>query len=447
MKQIFKTIITGFIVFAAVINSASAQTRTLSLKEAYSVASKANRQLLISKIEELKAEAAVTEARSYLSPNIAASGNYSFYTEKPVIFLRNESSAKVVQDTKIGGRNNFSAAIVASYPIINPVVKSKIRTAGINERLQRKRTEDVESEIALEIGRQYLNVLFYKEQLALLKQSRERNERALKDSRSLFLQGKSLKTDTLQNYISVQNLNASISALQNNIDVQILQLKQLLALDEADSIELMDSLNHTINYGMLQTKETLEDVALNNRNDLRIHMLRMDIGREQLEGVKAEFKPNLSAVGTYQLQAQSDKFSFWNYNVPRTSFVGVQLNVPIYSGNKKQSKISQQQFNKQQDEIMLADMKAKIKTELNSLASKVEEAYNQNKIQEQNVEAAGISYKMIQDRYQYGMSSRLELADAELALTQAKIDALASIYNIRLLELEMEKALGLLRLN
>ena len=447
MKQIFKTIITGSIVFAAVINSASGQTRTLSLKEAYSVASKANRQLLISKIEELKAEAAVTEARSYLSPNVSASGNYSFYTEKPVIFLRNESSAKVVQDTKIGGRNNFSAAIVATYPIINPVVKSKIRTAGINERLQRKRTEDVESEIALEIGRQYLNVLFYKEQLALLKQSRGRHERALKDSRSLFLQGKSLKTDTLQNYISVQNLNASISALQNNIDVQILQLKQLLAIDEADSIELMDSLNHTINYGMLQTKETLEDVALSNRNDLRIHLLRMDIGREQLEGVKAEFKPNLSAVGSYQLQAQSDKFSFWNYNIPRTSFVGVQLNVPIYSGNKKQSKISQQQFNKQQDEIMLADMKAKIKTELSSLASKVEEAYNQNKIQEQNVEAAGISYKMIQDRYQYGMSNRLELADAELALTQAKIDALASIYNIRLLELEMEKALGLLRLN
>ena len=255
MKQIFKTIITGSIVFAAVINSASGQTRTLSLKEAYSVASKANRQLLISKIEELKAEAAVTEARSYLSPNIAASGNYSFYIEKPVIFLRNESSAKVVQDTKIGGRNNFSAAIVATYPIINPVVKSKIRTAGINERLQRKRTEDVESEIALEIGRQYLNVLFYKEQLALLKQSRGRNERALKDSRSLFLQGKSLKTDTLQNYISVQNLNASISALQNNIDIQILQLKQLLALDEADSIQLVDSLNHTINYGMLQTKK------------------------------------------------------------------------------------------------------------------------------------------------------------------------------------------------
>ena len=173
----------------------------------------------------------------------------------------------------------------------------------------------------------------------------------------------------------------------------------------------------------------------------------MDIGREQLEGVKAEFKPNLTAIGSYQLQAQADKFSFWNYNIPRTSFVGVQLNVPIYSGNKKQSKLNQQQFNKQQDEIMLADMKAKIKTELSSLASKAEEAYNQNRIQQQNVEAAGISYKMIKDRYQYGMSNRLELADAELALTQAKIDALASIYNIRLLELEMEKALGLLRLN
>jgi len=80
------------------------------------------------------------------------------------------------------------------------------------------------------------------------------------------------------------------------------------------------------------------------------------------------------------------------------------------------------------------------------LLSKVKEAYNQNKIQEENVKAADISYKMIKDRYQYGMSSRLELTDAELALTQAKINALESVYNIRLLELQLEKALGLLRL-
>jgi outer membrane protein TolC len=54
---------------------------------------------------------------------------------------------------------------------------------------------------------------------------------------------------------------------------------------------------------------------------------------------------------------------------------------------------------------------------------------------------------MFKDRYQHGMSSRLELADAELALTQAKINVLETVYNIRLLELQMEKALGLLSLN
>ena len=446
MQLIYKQIIPVLILTTATTDYTVAQVKSLSLKEAYAIAFKANRQLLINKVEELKAESAVAEAKTFLSPNVAATGNYSFFAEKPVIFLRDENSPKVVQDIKVGGSNSFSAAVVAAYPIINPVVKSKIRTAGINQKLQRKKTEDVESDIALEIGQQYLNVLFYKEQLALLKQSLERNERALKDSRSLFQQGKSLKTDTLQNYIAVQNINASISALQNNIDVQLLQLKQLLALDEKEKIELIDSLNPTVNYGLLQTKEALLEVALNNRNDVKIHMLRMDVGREQLEGVKAEFRPNLTAVGSYQLQSQSDKFSFWNYNIPRTSFAGLQLNVPIYAGNRKQSKIKLQDYSKLQDEIMLEDLKGKIRTELNSLLSKVEEAYNQNKIQEQNVKAADISYRMIKDRYQFGMSSRLELTDAELALTQARINALETVYNIRILELQLEKALGLLKL-
>lgn len=446
MKPIYNQIISTWLVITATFHYSNAQERTISLREAYKIAAKENRQILASRIEELKAASAIDEAKSSLSPNVSAIGNYSFFTEKPVIFLRKDNGPDVVQATKVGGRNSLSAAVVATYPIINPVAQSKIRLARIDQQFQKVKTQDVESEIAYEIGKKYFDVLLYNEQLTLLKQSVQRNEQSLRDSRSLFLQGKSLKTDTLQNYISVQNLNASISALENSIRVQLLQLKQLLALDDTNTIVLTDTLSHVLNYELSHTKSALEEVALNNRNDLKTHLLRIDRGKEELEGVKSEFKPHLSAVGAYQLQAQSDKFSIWNYNLPRTSFVGLQLSVPIYSGKRKQSKMMQQQYARQQDEILLADLKGKIKTELNSLQSKIQEAYNQNNIQKQNVNAASISYTMIRDRYQHGMSTRLELADAELALTQAKINDLESIYTIRVLELQLEKALGVLSL-
>ena len=302
MKPIYKQIISTWLVITATFDYSNAQERTISLREAYKIAAKENRQILASRIEELKAASAIDEAKSSLSPNVSAIGNYSFFTEKPVIFLRKDNGPDVVQATKVGGRNSLSAAVVATYPIINPVAQSKIRLARIDQQFQKVKTQDVESEIAYEIGKKYFDVLLYNEQLTLLKQSVQRNEQSLRDSRSLFLQGKSLKTDTLQNYISVQNLNASISALENSIRVQLLQLKQLLALDDTNTIVLTDTLSHVLNYELSHTKSALEEVALNNRNDLKTHLLRIDRGKEELEGIKSEFKPHLSAVGAYQLQ-------------------------------------------------------------------------------------------------------------------------------------------------
>jgi outer membrane protein TolC len=53
---------------------------------------------------------------------------------------------------------------------------------------------------------------------------------------------------------------------------------------------------------------------------------------------------------------------------------------------------------------------------------------------------------MMNDRYKNGLGSRLELTDAELALTQAKINYLQAVYNIRVLHIELQRSLGVLKL-
>ncbi len=53
---------------------------------------------------------------------------------------------------------------------------------------------------------------------------------------------------------------------------------------------------------------------------------------------------------------------------------------------------------------------------------------------------------MVNDRFANGLSSRLELTDAELALTQAKINYLQAVYNIKVLHVQLQQSLGLLKL-
>ncbi len=428
-------------------NTMTAQTKELSLQEALQMASKGNRQLQIQWLENRKAAEAVKETKSFLLPTVTANGGYTVYGERPVIYLRNESGSPKLDDVKYGGRFSIDGNVAANYPLINPGLRSNIRLAGINEQIRRQETKGTEEQLALQISQLYLTVLMNKEQVLVLEQSLLRNERALKDSRSLFLQGKNLKTDTLSNYISVQNLKASVSSLQNNINVLSVQLKQLMGVEDNMNFVFTDSLSLGSAENNFPVSSAGLSIAYDNRKDIRVQALQIDQGKEQLQKEKANFKPQLWAVAQYQVQSQADNLKIWNYGFPRTSFAGVKLSIPIYSGNRVKYKTAQSDLSIKQNEMALTELKSSIQTELISLHANLQEARNQWQLQQQNVDAAQINYTMMNDRYRFGLGNRLELTDAELGLTKAKLDQLQAIFSIRLIELQLKKAMGILKLN
>lgn len=423
-----------------------AQSLDLSLRDAIQLASKGNRGLQLRWMESRKAAEAVKEARSFLLPSVHANGGYSIFGERPVIYLRNETGDPKLADVKTGGRFVLEGTVAATYPLLNPVFKSQVRLAGINEQLKKEEIKDTEEQLAYDISRLYLTVLMHLEQQGVLEQSLQRNERALKDSRSLFLQGKNLKTDTLSNYISVQNLHASLSALDNTVNVLSAQLKHLMGLQDSTRFRFTDSLSLPVAAEFIPGNDGLDN-AMENRKDLRIQHLRIDQANEDLQKEKAAYKPQLWAVAQYQVQTQADNLRWWNYGFPRTSFAGLRVSIPLYTGGRQKYKTAQQELAVRQQELALSELRSSIATELISLRAGYQDARQQLRIQEQNVDAARINYSMMNDRYRYGLGNRLELTDAELALTRAKLEHLQAIFSIRLIELQWKKATGNLRLN
>lgn len=445
MKKLFKSLLLLLLTLSFV-ESVTAQSRELSLADALQIASTGNRNLQIRVLEDRKAAEAVKEAKSFQRPTVALNSSYNVFAERPVIYLRNETASPKVNDVKYGGSFAFAGAVTASYPLLNPVITSNITLAGINTEIQKQETKNVEEQLVLEISQLYLSIIFHKEERIQLEQSLLRNERALKDSRSLFLQGKNLKTDTLSNYISVQNLKAGISALDNNINVYTEQLKQLMGVEGAVHFIFTDSINTQAVESNNMTTSSGFSVAMDNRKDVKIKSLQIEENKEQLQAVKASFKPQLELVAQYQIQSQADNFKFGEYRLPRSSYAGVQLSIPIYSGGRIKNKTTQSALAIQQNEIALAELRNRVQTELVTYSSNLQEAYNQWEIQQQNVAAAEISYSMMNDRYRYGLGTRLELNDAELALTKAKLNNLQAVYNIKIFELQLKKAMGILQL-
>lgn len=427
-----------------------AQQRTLTLKEALEMAKQGNKALQLQTLEERYARELIRESKSSLMPNISANLGYSYYFDRQVIFLPGSfaGTANPVEDIAVGGRNVYNGYVSLHQPIVNLGAHRLYQASKINELVEEEKTADLESRVALQVSNRYLDVLLMNRQLELLEQSLDRNNRALQDARSLYAQGRGLKTDTLRSYIAVANINSSVSYLKNSIEVSGMELKRLIGWQEMGVPQLTDELE----LGMqANTTEFFQiDAALqtaeNHRKDVNIQKLSIDLQHKKLQAIQAGLWPQLALISQYQLQAQSDDLKMEQYAWPQTSFVGLQLSIPIFNGNKTQSQISQAKIKTQQEELRLSDLKDAVKTELATIISKWKEAVNQLDIQETTVKSAELNHQMINDRFKNGLSSRLELTDAELALTQSKINKLQAIYNLRMLYLQLQHALGLLGL-
>jgi outer membrane protein len=417
----------------------------ISMQDAFQLASKGNRQLMVQTIEANKAAEAIKESKSYLLPSVLANGSYNVYGERPVIYLRNESAeGNKVNDVKFGGRYAFDGNIAATYSVVNGQLRSDVRKAIIDSKIQEQQVNLTDEDIAWQIGQIYLDILLMQENRISLVHSLQRNEHSLKDSRSLFLQGKNLKTDTLSNYISVQNLKSVLIKIENEISVKKKYLQHLLGLADSVEIVLTDSLD--ANIGSTFNLMEVESKAQENRKDLKMQKLLIEKNAEELNGLKAAFKPQLSAFAQYQFQNQSDNLKFGQYSFPRTSFIGLKASVPIYSGRRLRYKTNQLQLTQQQIEVQLADTRSRISIELEEVQTGLSSAYNDYGIQQQNVEAALINYTMMRDRYRNGLGSRLEVTDAEVALTKARLDLVRSIHLIRVKQLQLQKTIGTLNL-
>jgi outer membrane protein len=441
-----KSKFTIYIVALMVITNSWAQERKLTLQEALTLAKENNKVLQVEEFESETAHAMVQEARGNMLPSITANGNYAYYFNRQVIFMPGALvgyDTNPVVDVAVGGKNTFNTNIVLNQYLLNGSVRNHIRVAKLQEAKQKLKMGDVASQLVLSVSEKYYSIVLLKASIELHKQSLERNQRSLLDSKMLLLQGKNLKTDTLRNFIAVENVRSIISYLENELAVVSLTLKNDLGIDSSEDILLVDQL-HINEDELIEVFTSVPNEAAINRADIQQAKLNVDLIRTIAIQQRSKRIPTVSIVGMYQLQAQSDDRKFDSYRWPRTSFIGLQASFPLFSGGSLNATIRQANLRAKQSEVHLQQTQEDAVTEIGTIKYKYHEAQKQVKIHQATVEAAELSYSIINNRYRSGLSSRLELSDAELALTQAMLLHLQSVYNLKILRLKYDEALGML---
>jgi outer membrane protein TolC len=215
-----------------------------------------------------------------------------------------------------------------------------------------------------------------------------------------------------------------------------------MGMDAATPIELSDSLAVPVD-GVIPTEEDIYNEAKDKRPDFKAVLLQQSLNDQQIKLASAGTKPYVSLVGQYLIQTQSSQFNYFKAFYPSTPYIGAQLNVPIFNGFSNTAKIKRAQIAKQQSIIQADNAGEQLRIQSKQVVADLHETLARLQTRVTVKQAAQLSYDITQYRYAKGVASRLELTDAELALTTAQSNYLEAVYDYLTVQITLDKTVGL----
>src|SRR5690606_33967674 len=98
-------------------------------------------------------------------------------------------------------------------------------------------------------------------------------------------------------------------------------------------------------------EDSVYEEVLNNNPEYRALKVRSALEEQNIRVASSFRKPSLSLVGQYQVVSQTQKFGYGNAHYPSSSFVGLQLSVPLFTGLSARARVDQAALTKNQSDL------------------------------------------------------------------------------------------------
>ncbi|MNE04697.1 outer membrane channel protein [compost metagenome] len=240
--------------------------------------------------------------------------------------------------------------------------------------------------------------------------------------------------------VNQTNLQTELATSTSNYEKQLMLLKYYMGMPLDAAIEVPTIDMNQQSAAMINT-ETL------NNTDLELVQAQRDIYSMTLQQIRAGYIPSLSLSFHSSVQNQQntlrmfEKGARWFPN----SYVGLNLNIPIFDGLSKNSRVKQTKIQMEQsllEEQYLAENLKMQRTNANNTLKTNQAALTS---QQRNIELAQKVYTITQAQFVGGIATMTDIVNAETSLRDAQTNYLRALIQVKLGELDLIKATGNIR--
>jgi outer membrane protein TolC len=337
---------------------------------------------------------------------------------------------------------NSSGAINGSQSLFDGslLVALKARKTII-EALEQASTLTQEN-VRYNIQRAYYAVVIGEQQFRTITASLATARDMANDVTVLYRTGFAERIDVNRTEVQLTNLETDSIRVASLLETGRQALKYTIGMDIEQPIELTDTslAEHTATAMQLLTEQL--DYA--KRTEVSLASTAVRLNEYNVKRFEYAALPTLNAIGSLNGLYGSNKFGdlFVGNNYVYYSMIGLQLNVPIFSGFRRLNQVKEAKIDLEMSKNRLHLLKQGLDFQTAQSQTTLRNALLSAEKQRRNLELANTIVDLARRKYKAGVGSNLEVNQAQTELLLAQNNYYSILLDVVNAQADVEKALG-----
>ena len=341
----------------------------------------------------------------------------------------------------VGRWNTYSGGVTASWQLVNAQLWESLKISGQSVDLAVEKARSSRLDMVTQVKQAYYAVLLAKEAFNVYKDVYENACENFEQIQKRYNAEKASELEYTRAKSVVANAIPNVYNAESSVILALWQLKAVMGVDLDRNIDVAGALK---DYSQQMFRDIHEngDPSLEHNTTLRQLEIQADQLASTVRMYKAAYLPTLAANYAYNMIAMTNDFKFSEYKWSPYSYVGISLNIPIFSGGKRRHDVKQAEVQAEELSLQRIDTERQLRIAIRQYLNTMETSMNSYTAAVEAVGLAQKAYDIAAKSYKVGKSTITDMNDSQLQLTQASLQESQAIYNFVVAKSNLEKTIG-----
>jgi len=375
---------------------------------------------------------------SSFMPTLSYQGTFVKNVELPVFVFMG-------QEFTVGTPYTFQHSLSLSLPIFTG--GSRIFNISAQNSLKKSLSEELkgkESETVLNGLQSYYGIILAQSFFGTAKEAVKAATGNLDQVQKQYDAGTATELDLQRAKAQYYGTLPKLEAAKSSLRLATQQLKSFLNMSLDDSLVVVDSLLEKDFLSGVDEIDLvgLKTLGLENKHELLALKHQLDATEEGENLAWASFAPTIAVSASVDQQAQLENSKVMWSDYIRSKSIALSINWPIFEGGSKIIELQKAQIRSDQMEITLKQFKDQTELGVEQSYYKYHETSKNLKSLEEAQKQAKESMRISSLLYEQGMSTQLDVLNAQLLYINSKTEYQQGIYDYNVSQLRLLQSIG-----